>query len=121
MTDFAKNNVATPMVEARPMPVARYSVVGLDTMVQWRDFLHTMAKDHKALQVARQAAGAACEAREAQLTKPPHSLGRLELLTRWFYETHGVYDSARAGRPADIIVFAGNHGVAARGVSAFPS
>ena len=53
-----------------------------------------------------------------QLTKPPGALGRLEDLALW-------YRSWRGGPLAEveapqIIVFAGNHGVAARGVSAFP-
>ncbi len=54
-----------------------------------------------------------------QLTKPPGALGQLEELALW-------YRSWRGGKNAEIaapqvIVFAGNHGVAARGVSAFPA
>lgn len=54
-----------------------------------------------------------------QLTKPPGALGQLEDLALW-------YRSWRGGALAEItapqiIVFAGNHGVAARGVSAFPA
>jgi nicotinate-nucleotide--dimethylbenzimidazole phosphoribosyltransferase len=56
--------------------------------------------------------------RDAQLTKPPGSLGRLEELARW----HAGW--RRDPRPTvlapQILVFAGNHGVAANGVSAFP-
>ncbi len=56
---------------------------------------------------------------DAQLTKPPGALGRLEDLAIW-------YRGWRGGARSDItspqvIVFAGNHGVAARGVSAFPA
>ncbi|WP_147106443.1 nicotinate-nucleotide--dimethylbenzimidazole phosphoribosyltransferase [Tateyamaria sp. syn59] len=62
------------------------------------------------------AAGAAD--RNGQLTKPPGALGRLEDLALWYA---GWRSDARPsiGAP-QVIVFAGNHGVAARGVSAFP-
>jgi nicotinate-nucleotide--dimethylbenzimidazole phosphoribosyltransferase len=64
------------------------------------------------------AAGDAARARQLQLTKPPGSLGRLEDLACWF--------AARWKTPVppaprcEVFVFAGDHGVAARGVSAFP-
>tara|TARA_R110002072_G_scaffold132462_1_gene272495 strand:+ start:572 stop:1588 length:1017 start_codon:yes stop_codon:yes gene_type:complete len=61
---------------------------------------------------------AAVRAREAVLTKPAGSLGRLEEITQWLAGWQG-----RAVPRADTVqalVFAGNHGVAARGVSAFP-
>jgi nicotinate-nucleotide--dimethylbenzimidazole phosphoribosyltransferase len=65
------------------------------------------------------AARAAAEARQGQLTKPPGSLGRLEELAVW---VAGWQGRARPSldRP-QVLVFAGNHGVAARGVSAFPA
>lgn len=54
-----------------------------------------------------------------QLTKPPGSLGRLEDLAIWY---RGWRGGARAQIEApQVIVFAGNHGIAARGVSAFPA
>ena len=58
-------------------------------------------------------------ARQNNLTKPPGSLGRLEELALWL--------SAWQGKPKPVlencqtIIFAGNHGVAERGVSAFPA
>mgnify|MGYP003652317090 CR=1 FL=1 len=55
---------------------------------------------------------------DAQLTKPPGSLGRLEELAFWYRSWRGG-TSAEIAAP-QVIVFAGNHGVAARGVSAFP-
>lgn len=62
---------------------------------------------------------AAARARNAQLTKPPQSLGRLEDLAIWYASWCGA---ARPEiRAPQVVVFAGNHGVAARGVSAFPS
>lgn len=66
-----------------------------------------------------EAAGAAADAREAQLTKPPGSLGRLEELARWLACWQGR-DRPSAERVL-VAVFAANHGVAARGVSAYPA
>ena len=63
-------------------------------------------------------AGAAAAERQAQLTKPPGSLGRLEELAAWMAQWQGK-PVPRIERAA-IAVFAGNHGVVARGVSAFP-
>ena len=59
------------------------------------------------------------EERNQQLTKPGGSLGRLEELAIW-------YASWRKNPRPDIVspqvaVFAGNHGVAGQGVSAFPA
>ena len=56
--------------------------------------------------------------RNGQLTKPPGALGRLEDLAQWYAGWRG---NPRPTLDApQVIVFAGNHGVAARGVSAFP-
>jgi nicotinate-nucleotide--dimethylbenzimidazole phosphoribosyltransferase len=66
-----------------------------------------------------QAARAAAEARNAVLTKPPGALGRLEDLAIWYCGWRGQ-PRARVERP-QVVVFAGNHGVTARGVSAFPA
>lgn len=62
---------------------------------------------------------AAATERNGQLTKPPAALGRLEDLAIWIGGWQGR-DRPRADRP-QILIFAGNHGVAARGVSAFPA
>ncbi len=64
-------------------------------------------------------ARAAAEARNAQLTKPPGALGRLEELAIWAAGWQGTERPAIA-RP-QVLIFAGNHGVAAQGVSAFPA
>lgn len=65
------------------------------------------------------AASAAAAERNGQLTKPPGALGRLEDLAIWYGGWRGT------GRPVltapQVIIFAGNHGVTARGVSAFPA
>jgi len=65
------------------------------------------------------AALARWQAREPQLTKPPGSLGLLEEISRHLSAWQGRHpprlDAVRA------CVFAGNHGVAALGVSAYPA
>jgi nicotinate-nucleotide--dimethylbenzimidazole phosphoribosyltransferase len=63
-------------------------------------------------------ARAAVRAREATLTKPPGSLGRMEELTEWMAGWQGRADPK--ANAVQALVFAGNHGVAARGVSAYP-
>jgi nicotinate-nucleotide--dimethylbenzimidazole phosphoribosyltransferase len=65
------------------------------------------------------AARAGCEARNGQLTKPPGALGQLEEVAIWYGSWRGT-DRPQITAP-QVIVFAGNHGVTARGVSAFPS
>lgn len=67
--------------------------------------------DESAAQAARQ--------RQNTLTKPPGSLGRMEDLIAWLAAWQHL------PRPrldsVEILVFAGSHGIAARGVSAFPA
>jgi len=64
------------------------------------------------------AAAEAVRARQAELTKPPGSLGRLEALAAfaagWRGDPRPRIDRAQA------LVFAGNHGVCAQGVNPFP-
>ena len=64
-------------------------------------------------------AGAAAALREQQLTKPAGALGRLEELAAWLASWQGRHPPT-LNHPRTI-VFAGNHGVAARGVSAYPA
>jgi nicotinate-nucleotide--dimethylbenzimidazole phosphoribosyltransferase len=56
--------------------------------------------------------------RQQSLTKPPGSLGRLEELAIWLarWQRREIPQLDRV----TIAVFAGNHGIAARGVSAYP-
>lgn len=65
------------------------------------------------------AAEAAVRARQDTLTKPPGSLGRLEDLAAWLARWQGRA-MPRLDR-VEIVVFAGNHGVVAQGVSPFPA
>ena len=63
-------------------------------------------------------AAAAARNRQAELTKPPGSLGRLEelavFMAGWQGRARPRIDRAQA------LVFAGNHGVCAQGVNPFP-
>ncbi len=61
----------------------------------------------------------AVRARDSRLTKPAGSLGRLETLVEWLAAWQGKA-MPRVDRPV-VAIFAANHGVAARGVSAFPA
>jgi nicotinate-nucleotide--dimethylbenzimidazole phosphoribosyltransferase len=64
------------------------------------------------------AAREAAEARNSVLTKPPGALGRLEEIAVWYAAWRG--DARPRIEAPQVLVFAGNHGVAVRGVSAFP-
>ncbi len=66
-----------------------------------------------------EAAVAKVRARDATLTKPPGSLGRMEELVRWLAAWQGK-GIPTVDRPL-VAVFAANHGVVAQGVSAFPA
>jgi nicotinate-nucleotide--dimethylbenzimidazole phosphoribosyltransferase len=58
-------------------------------------------------------------ARDRDLTKPAGSLGRLEEIAEWVAAWQGK-GQPRIDRPL-VCVFAGNHGVVAQGVSAYPA
>src|SRR6202795_2568262 len=65
------------------------------------------------------AASAAVAQREATLTKPPRSLGRLEDLVAWLAHWQG--HAPPRLEHVEVLVFAGNHGVTRLGVSAYPA
>ena len=67
---------------------------------------------------ADEAALKGAQDRNGQLTKPPGALGRLEELAIWYSGWRG--DAQPKIENPQVIVFAGNHGVTAQGVSAFP-
>lgn len=82
-----------------------------DSMAGIRTLLAALPRpDNAAAQAARR--------HQASLTKPPGSLGRLEELAEWLSAVQGRHPPRleRIG----IFVFAGNHGVVGRGVSAWP-
>jgi nicotinate-nucleotide--dimethylbenzimidazole phosphoribosyltransferase len=68
---------------------------------------------------ADETARKAAVAHDAILTKPPGALGRLEEIAAHLAAWQGKHPPT-VDAPA-ILVFAGNHGVTARGVSAYPS
>ena len=84
----------------------------LTSLSQLRDVITSLpAADEHARRVAAE--------RQASLTKPGGSLGRLEDIALWLAAWQG-----RAKPKLDrcqTVIFAGNHGIADKGVSAFPS
>ena len=65
------------------------------------------------------AALTAARNRNAQLTKPPGALGRLEELAIWYAGWRGTPQPSLEA--PQVVIFAGNHGITAQGVSAFPA
>ncbi len=65
-------------------------------------------------------AATAARDRQATLTKPPGALGRLEELSVWVAACQGTCPPKQFER-ARVVVFAGDHGVSAAGVSAYPA
>lgn len=94
-----------------PLPDALSPVPLFDSVPAFDDALASLPSPHReSIEVAT--------ARQQQLTKPLGALGRLEdiaiFLAGWQRRERPSLDAAKA------VVFAGNHGVAAQGVSAFP-
>ncbi|MGV8984960.1 MAG: nicotinate-nucleotide--dimethylbenzimidazole phosphoribosyltransferase [Cypionkella sp.] len=81
------------------------------TLAEFRSILANLPQ-------ADAAAIAGAQARNGQLTKPPGALGRLEDVAIWLAGWQGT-DTPRITAP-QVAIFAGNHGVVAKGVSAFP-
>ena len=63
---------------------------------------------------------AAAQSRSDAQAKPLGALGRLEELGSWLAACQGVNPPAPL-TDVRVVVFAGDHGVAARGVSAYPT
>jgi nicotinate-nucleotide--dimethylbenzimidazole phosphoribosyltransferase len=63
---------------------------------------------------------APARARQQRLTKPAGALGRLEELGDWVAACQGQCPPRQFER-ARVVVFAADHGIAAKGVSAYPS
>ncbi len=77
------------------------------------------AEQFDPIPVPDQAALVAARERQLQLTKPPGALGRLENIANWIASCQGTCPPQQFEKPT-VVVFAGDHGVAASGVSAFP-
>jgi len=87
------------------------STAPFSTLKQFQSILEAMpGNDTAAEQAARN--------HNDQLTKPPGALGRLEDLAIWYASWRGTA-TPKITSP-QVVIFAGNHGVAALGVSAFP-
>jgi len=78
------------------------------------EFLNVLQDMPESDGVAQQAA----VARDGVLTKPPGALGRLEDIAFWYASWRG--QAAPLVKSPQIVIFAGNHGVTAQGISAFP-
>jgi nicotinate-nucleotide--dimethylbenzimidazole phosphoribosyltransferase len=63
---------------------------------------------------------AAARRRQDLLTKPQGALGRLEDLSVWVASCQGLCPPEQFER-VRVVVFAGDHGVARAGVSAYPA
>ena len=57
---------------------------------------------------------------QLKLTKPKGSLGKIEDLSIWITSCQGVFPPNQLVKPR-VVIFAGDHGVADAGVSAFPT
>ena len=73
----------------------------------------------RALPPRDETAAAAARQRQSQLTKPAGALGRLEDVAIWLAAWQGR-NPPSLERPY-AAVFAGNHGIAGKGVSAYPA
>lgn len=82
------------------------------------DSLDTIAPLANALPEFDHSVAEAARARQAELTKPAGSLGRLEEIAVFFAGWRGCERPAITR--AQALVFAGNHGICAQGVSPFP-
>lgn len=81
----------------------------------WDDLAARLAE----LPGADAAAEAAARAHQDRLTKPPGALGRLEEIAVWLAAWQGR-EQPRLER-VSTLVFAGNHGVTAQGISPYPA
>ncbi len=95
-----------------PLMTAKTTAQSPDSLAGLRDLLADLPGPDEA-------ARARGLEREPQLTKPPGSLGRLETITHWLAAWQGRHPPA--AETIAVRVFAGNHGVVARGVSAYPA
>ena len=80
--------------------------------------LDDLAAACRAVPAGNEDAAASVRARQGQLTKPPGSLGQLEDLVAWLARWQGR-EMPRLDH-VEVLVFAGNHGVVAQGVSPYP-
>ncbi|NMO03372.1 nicotinate-nucleotide--dimethylbenzimidazole phosphoribosyltransferase [Gordonia sp. TBRC 11910] len=97
-----------PAPDVAPLPAPG---IGVPDPTDAENFPRIDAPDVDAAERARQ--------RQLTLTKPPGSLGRLEEIGNWVAACQGTCPPRQFSQPR-VVVFAGDHGVARTGVSAFP-
>lgn len=85
-------------------------------MTHTGDFLQDLVRK---LPGPDEASATAVMQRQAQLTKPPGSLGLLEESVAWLARWQRR-DMPRLDQ-VDVVIFAGNHGVTAQGISPYPA
>jgi nicotinate-nucleotide--dimethylbenzimidazole phosphoribosyltransferase len=100
------------------MSTGRQAEHGIENVADFTSF-STLRAACLDLPSGNAAASVAVARREATLTKPPGSLGRLEDLVGWLAHWQGRAPPRL--EKVEIVVFAGNHGVTERGVSAYPA
>ncbi|QTI67609.1 nicotinate-nucleotide--dimethylbenzimidazole phosphoribosyltransferase [Gordonia polyisoprenivorans] len=111
--------VATPPVATPPVPPAPASTPAAATPMTGHIPDATDAEIFDPIDLPDEQVAEAARARQLELTKPPGSLGRLEEIGVWISACQGVCPPRPIEMPT-VVVFAGDHGVAQGGVSAFP-
>ena len=104
-----------------PRPRERSPVFIISQVARMNRFVHLPALRTACLNLPAgdDDAATAVRERQATLTKPPGSLGRLEELVEWLARWQG--ESLPRLDRVETIVFAGNHGVTRQGVSPYPA
>lgn len=103
---------ATPQTRERSDDAAQDAGLGAGTefgLPEQFDFVAAPDRD----------AAIAARVRQGELTKPTGSLGRLEEIAVWVASCQGACPPSPFQQPT-VVVFAGDHGVARAGVSAYP-
>src|SRR5436305_10065850 len=98
-----------------PAPYEAWSKMTISTNALPFDDIRALLRDLPAIDAE---SVAKFTARNGRLTKPPGALGRLEDIAGWVAGWQHRYPP-RIDRPM-VTVFAGNHGVVAQGVAAYP-
>ncbi|MGU3294050.1 nicotinate-nucleotide--dimethylbenzimidazole phosphoribosyltransferase [Williamsia sp. M5A3_1d] len=110
---------AAPVATTTPAPTAATSSQSTDAGPNTIGAHHDAADEFDIVPSPDHTIGDEARGRHMILTKPAGSLGRLEEISIWASACQGVCPPAPFDRPT-VVVFAGDHGVAKAGVSAYP-